>query len=292
MKSQTLSPRGLEVPRTTLSFVLITPARNEAKLIEATIQSMVKQTLLPLKWVIVSDGSTDGTDQIVERYAASHKWIELLRMPERKERHFAGKVYAFNAGYALVRDLDFDIVGSLDADLTFDEGYFAFLIDKFGRNEGLGVAGTPFVEDESQYDYRFTSIEHVSGACQLFRKKCFDDIGGYTPIKSGGIDLVAVMTARMRGWQTRTFTEKVIFHHRKMGTGHSSKLSAYLRFGKEDYYLGSHPLWEAFRSLYQMTKRPYILGGMLISTGYLWAGLTRMERPISNCAARRSSVWT
>src|SRR5262245_10781480 len=108
-----------------LSYVLITPARNEAKSIEGTIQSVVKQTHLPLKWVIVSDGSTDGTDDIVKRYAASHPWIELVRRPERQERHFAGKVHAFNAGYERVQKLQYDVIGNLDADLTFDEEYFS-----------------------------------------------------------------------------------------------------------------------------------------------------------------------
>src|SRR2546422_4803637 len=97
------------------TYVLITPARNEAKFIEQTIKSVVGQTIRPAKWVIVSDGSTDGTDDIVKRYASEYDWIELVRTPERKERHFAGKVQAFNAGYARVKDLKYDIIGSLDA---------------------------------------------------------------------------------------------------------------------------------------------------------------------------------
>src|SRR3989304_8081751 len=114
-----------------LSYVLITPARNEAAFIELTIESMIKQTVLPIKWVIVSDGSTDGTDDIVKRYTTEHKWIELVRMPERAERHFAGKVHAFNAGYARVKDLKYDIVGSLDADISFEEDYFFYLLGRF-----------------------------------------------------------------------------------------------------------------------------------------------------------------
>src|SRR3954463_9907207 len=92
-------------------YVMITPARNEAAFIELTLKSMVAQTLKPLKWVIVSDGSTDGTDDIVKRYASEHSWVELLRAPERKERHFAGKVHAFNAGRERVKDLDYDFIG-------------------------------------------------------------------------------------------------------------------------------------------------------------------------------------
>src|SRR6266481_6672836 len=105
------------------SYVLVTPARNEAQFIELTINSVVAQTVRPRKWAIVSDGSTDGTDDIVNKYAAEHPWIELVRMPERRERHFAGKVNAFNAGYARVADLNYDVIGNLDADVSFDEGY-------------------------------------------------------------------------------------------------------------------------------------------------------------------------
>src|ERR1017187_2624764 len=108
------------------TYVLITPARNEARFIEVTIKSVVAQTHRPLKWVIVSDGSTDGTDDIVGRYMADHPWIELIRMPERRERHFAGKVHAFNAGYAKVTGLNYDIIGNLDADVSFDEDYLEF----------------------------------------------------------------------------------------------------------------------------------------------------------------------
>ena len=176
------------------SYVLITPARNEAQFIELTIKSVVAQTARPLKWVIVSDGSTDGTDEIVRRYMLHHPWIELARMPERRERHFAGKVNAFNAGYAKVAGLDYNVIGNLDADVEFDSDYFDFLLRKFVENPRLGVAGTPFREGSFQYDYRFTSIEHVSGQIQIFWRECFEEIGGYVPRRIGGIDHIAVIT--------------------------------------------------------------------------------------------------
>ncbi len=262
------------------SYVLITPARNEAQFIEQTIQSVTAQSVLPLKWVIVSDGSTDGTDEIVKKYAARHPWIELVRMPEREERHFAGKVRAFNAGRERVENLQYDVIGSLDADITFGKDYFSFLLAKFAADSRLGVAGTPFQEGGQQYDYRFTSIEHVSGACQLFRRECFESIGGYKPIKGGGIDWVAVTTARMKGWKTRTFPERVCIHHRKIGTARNGSASAKFKVGVQDYYLGGHPLWEIFRCLYQMKKKPYILGGIFIYFGYLSAAMRRVEKPI------------
>jgi biofilm PGA synthesis N-glycosyltransferase PgaC len=264
------------------SYVLITPARNEAAFIELTLKSVVEQTVRPLKWVIVSDGSTDGTDEIVTKYLADNPWIELLRMPERRERHFAGKVHAFNAGYARVKHLPFEIVGSLDADLSFDSEYFLFLLAKLAENPELGLVGTPFQDGPNKtYDFRFVSIEHVSGACQLFRRQCFEDIGGYKPVKGGGIDHIAVLTARMKGWKTRTFTEKMSIHHRPMGTAERGTFKARFKTGSLDYALGGHPIWELFRTCYQMSKRPVLIGGLTLLAGYLWAFATRAERPIS-----------
>lgn len=263
------------------AYVLITPARNEAKYIESTIRSVINQTTLPLKWVIVSDGSTDGTDSIAEKYAAGRPWIEVMKMPERRERHFAGKVGAFNAGFERVRDLPYEVIGNLDGDISFGPDHFEFLITRFAENTSLGVAGTAFVEDERvAYDYNFTDINHVSGQCQLFRKECFQSIGGYRPRKIGGIDLVAVVTARMQGWQTRTFPEKVFMHHRTMGTGTHSALMAHYKTGRLNYVLGSHPLWEAARAIYQMTKRPYLLRGLLCFAGYCRELLKRTDKDV------------
>ncbi len=265
-----------------LSYVLISPARNEEEYVERTIHSVISQTVLPKRWIIVSDGSTDRTDEIVRQYMSRYDWIGLRRMPEHRDRQFAAKVHCFNAGYAQLKDMTYDIIGSLDADISFDKDYFAFLLEKFEGLPRLGVAGTPFVEQGTHYDYRFTNIEHVSGACQLFRRACFEEIGGYVPIRGGGIDWAAVTTARMKGWMTRTFTEKTCLHHRNMGTGNSSQLMTWFKHGRKDYFLGGHPLWEMFRSLYQMTKRPYVIGGALLMSGYTWAFMSRAERPISD----------
>jgi len=265
----------------TARYVLITPARNEAALIVLTLQSMTAQTVKPLKWVIVSDGSTDGTDEIVKRYAASNDWIELLRMPERKERNFAGKVRAFNAGHARVKDLDYDFIGSMDADLSFEADYFEFLLGKFEGQPSLGLVGTPFKENNVGYDYRYVSIEHVSGACQLFRRECFEAVGGYTPVRGGGIDLIAVLTARMKGWQTRTFPEKVLTHHRAQGSAKYNSVMIRFKDGEKDYVLGGHPLWEIFRWVYQMSRPPFVIGGCALLAGYVSSFVRRKPKSVS-----------
>jgi glycosyltransferase involved in cell wall biosynthesis len=265
-----------------LSYVIITPARNEARFIELTLQSVIAQTVQPLKWVIISDGSTDGTDEIVKQYASNFPWIELLRMPERRERNFAGKVLAFNAGHGKVKNLDYDVIVSLDADISFESNYFSFLLEKLTAEPALGLVGTPFQETSGQiYDYRFVSIEHVSGACQMFRRECFEAIGGYLPIKGGSIDHVAVITARMKGWKTRTFTEKVCLHHREMGTAQRGILTSRFKLGTKDYAVGNHPLWELFRATRQMTMSPAIFGGLALGAGYLWTWIRRVKRPVS-----------
>ena len=270
------------MPEHLYQYLLVTPARNEEEFIGFTIESMIKQTQLPVKWIIVSDGSTDRTEEIVSRYATRHSWIELVRMPQRNERDFGGKVSCFRAGLDRARGLRYDILGNLDADMSFERDLFSFLMEKFATNPKLGVAGSPFTEGKGTYDFRFSSVEHVSGACQLFRRECFEAIGGYTPIKGGGIDVVAVLSARMKGWQTRTFPEKTLMHHRAMGTAGHSGMTAKFKLGQKDYALGRHLLWESFRSLYQMSRRPFVLGGSALLLGYLWALVRRVERPVSD----------
>jgi len=264
-----------------LSYVLVTPARNEAQYIELTIKSMIAQTRTPRKWVIVSDGSTDQTDQLVAKYLGDYPWIELVRMPERKERHFAGKVHAFNTGYDRVKDLNPGIIGNLDADVSFEPEHFEFLIGKMEENPQLGVTGAPFREGDFQYDYRFTNIENVWGGCQLFRRECFEAIGGYMPLKGGCIDHVAVLSARLHGWQTRTFTDKVCVHHRVMGTALQGSLKSKFRMGAKDHSVGNHPLWELLRMTYQMKHRPYLVGGLALGLGYAWSLVRRAKIPIS-----------
>jgi glycosyltransferase involved in cell wall biosynthesis len=266
-----------------LSYVLVTPARNEEAYITKTLESVIQQTVLPKKWVIVSDASTDATDAIVKGYTVKYPWIELIRMPEKRDRSFAAKVGCFRAGFELVKDMNYDIVGNLDADISFDNDYFEFLLDKFESMPDLGVAGTPFIEEGySSVADSYEGEKHVAGACQLFRRKCFEDVGGYIAIKGGGIDWAAVTTARMKGWVTRSFKEKYFHHYRKLGTGESNRIKAIFSYGLKDYYLGGHPLWQLFRVVYRSTKRPYLVAGLVLSAGYFWGFLTMRARPISD----------
>jgi glycosyltransferase involved in cell wall biosynthesis len=263
-------------------YALITAARNEQAFIEKTLLSVVAQTVLPVKWVIVNDGSSDATPEIIENYAKGHDWITRLDMPVHRDRSFAAKAFCINAGYDHLKNMDFEIVGNLDADISFESGFFEFLLSKFIGDQSIGVAGTVFREEG--YDSSFDSFEgekHVAGQCQLFRRKCFEEIGGYTPHAAGGVDWIAVTHARMNGWVTRAYREKYFFHHRHLGTAERGSIASKFSYGEKDYYLGNHPLWEFFRVCYQLKNKPLFIGGMALGAGYLWGLLNRVKRPVS-----------
>lgn len=265
------------------AYVLITPARNEEAFIEKTLESMVRQSFPPLKWVIVEDGSTDRTAEIIRQYIRLYPWIEMVQMPRRRDRSFAGKVQAFNAGLQRVQDLPFNVIGNLDADLSFESDYLEFLLGKFHADPSLGVAGTTFREEgySSETD-SFEGRNHVPGGCQLFRRECWEQIGGYIPNRAGGVDWMAVTTARMMGWKTQSFRERSFFHYRRLGTSGRSVLSSLFLYGQKDYYLGGHPLWEMCRLTYRLAKQPYITGGLALGFGYCWAAIRRMPRAVSD----------
>lgn len=266
---------------TNLSYVLITPAHNEAAFIEATIECMLRQTTPPKRWIIVSDASTDGTDDIVLKYAKDCPWLELVRLEQASARDFGGKVRAFNAGYARISDLEYDIIGNLDADLTFEPDYFEFLMRQFEALPDHGLLGTTYIDvlhggaDEMTRDPR-----HVPGACQLFRRACFEAIGGYKPLPTGGVDLLAELASRKEGWKTQAFSEKVLHHYRPVGTATRNVYSSRFNYGFRDYYFGGSILWELLRTINQFRRPPYIIGGLCILSGYLWGLLTRQPSPV------------
>jgi glycosyltransferase involved in cell wall biosynthesis len=265
-----------------MNYILITAARNEARFIEKTLSSVAAQTELPERWFVVDDGSTDQTAEIIENFARRFAWIELIRQPPRAERSFAGKVYAFHTALKRAESLHFEVVGNIDADISFEPDHLAFLLQKFSEDPRLGVAGTPFTEEG--YDSAQDSFEgerHVAGQCQLFRVQCFREIGGYVPNPAGGVDWMAVTTARMKGWKTQSFPDKRFHHYRPMGTAETSGIGALFSYGQKDYYLGGSPVWQLFRVCYRSTKRPFLVGGLALLVGYCWAGLRRVQRPVS-----------
>ncbi len=264
------------------SYVLITPARNEEKCIENTIQSVISQTVLPLRWIIVSDGSTDKTDNIVERYLNDNSFIVLLRRKGDVLRNFSSQVFAFNTGYEKLQGLNYDYIGNLDADVSFQPYYYETVMKRFFVNPHLGIAGGYIYEEKkgqfrSRAGNRTYSVAH---AVQLFRKNCFEDVGGYVPLKYGGSDWHAQVMAILRGWKVQAFTDLPVYHHKPTLTAEGS-LKGGFRQGRMDYSLGSSPFFEILKCLSRISVKPYGIYSAYRFAGFLLGYLDREERPVS-----------
>jgi glycosyltransferase involved in cell wall biosynthesis len=251
-------------------YVIITPAHNEEAFIEKTIRSMISQTVPPAKWVVVNDGSSDQTGEIVKRYAEGYGFIRLVNLPRDSERNFARKVMAFNRGMAEIRDLDFDFIGNVDADMSFDPQYFQNILREFEADAGLGLSGgIVYTKVDGGFTTRDKTSDSVGGQVQLFRRECFKDIGGYLPLKLGGIDATAEIMARMKGWTVRKSFENRVWEHRRTGFADGTPLAARVREGRRFYSLGYDPLFYLVRCLYRLKDRPVILGSGAALLGFL-----------------------
>ncbi|MGE5411863.1 MAG: glycosyltransferase family 2 protein, partial [Clostridiales bacterium] len=164
------------------TYVLITAAKNEESFIELTIQSVIKQTRMPLKWIIASDGSTDCTDEIVKRYEQNYDFIRLVQIKNSSERNFASKVHALNLGCDLLKGIEYDFIGILDADITFEPEYYEKLINEFESNPRLGLAGGELYDYYNGDVHKMINSEiSVGNAIQFFRGECFSKIGSFVP---------------------------------------------------------------------------------------------------------------
>lgn len=272
-------------------YALVTPAYNEEKYIETTIKSIVAQTQLPVKWVIVSDGSTDGTDDIVKQYAAKYPFIELYRITEDHPRNFSAQVNAINTGYAQMKNVEFEFFGNVDADVEFPPNYYETLIQRFEADQSLGLIGGYIWEDYGAgfHDRRTNNPEAVSNSIQLFRRGIYDDIGGYHAVKYGGQDWVAEVMVRMRGWTVRAYADLPVMHYRPAAS-HGGWVRGWYRQGMMDYSLGSVGLFEIVKCTRRLVEPPYVLGAMARMTAFIYSFLTRQPRLVPEdfvCALRR-----
>ncbi len=262
-----------------MCYVLITCARNEELFLPRTIESVVAQSLLPLRWIIVSDGSTDRTDAIVPRWSAEHPFIRLVRVDGGKHRGVRSKVEAFRRGYRTLEHLQFEFIGNLDADIVLPPDYFANLIERYRNQPELGVAGGVVREASSgSFTERYPNLNSVCGAVQLFRRRCFEQIGGYRHVRLFGEDAVAEISARMFGWHTRTFPDLHVQHQRITGITRQAVAKTRVLQGTNDYLMGYHPLFFLCKMGYKVVEKPYLLGSLLMLWGYVSSALRRERR--------------
>jgi hypothetical protein len=264
------------------NYVLITAARNEEQHIEQTLKSVVAQSIKPRKWVIVSDGSTDRTDAIVSEYAARVPYLQLLRVEGEQTRNFGSKAQALHRGYGELNDTEYDFIGIVDADVSLPLDYYESILAKFAQDPKLGLAGGIVIDFYDGRVHKVVTREHsVRGAVQVFRRQCYEEIGGMPEVRGGGMDSVAEVLTRMRGWRVRSFSEVRGLHLKPTGrTLGSTWWRVRFREGQSDYMLGYHLLFMVFKCISRIVEKPYFIGALLRLTGFLTSIVRRQPRSV------------
>jgi glycosyltransferase involved in cell wall biosynthesis len=263
-------------------YVLMTAAHNEESYIEKTITSVLAQTILPKQWVIVSDGSTDRTDAIVENYAKENPLISFLKLSRPEGRNFGSKGMALKNAWKVLEKVRFDFIGNVDADIALAPEYFESLFKQFRNDPQLGIAAG-FIYEKQAGEFRNRAANRtysVPHAAQIVRGACYEAIGGYSIFKYGGEDWYAQQCAKMKGWQVRTFPELKVFHYRSTG-GASNPLRSHFRAGQSDYSFGSDPVFEILKCGRRVFEKPWLLGAGIRLLGFAWSSITREQRTVS-----------
>jgi glycosyltransferase involved in cell wall biosynthesis len=262
------------------SYVLVTPVRDEAGTIARTIGAVTRQTLPPSEWIVVSDGSTDGTNELVEAAARTHGWIRLMALPPRTGRSFAAVVQNTEAGVSALQVRDYEYIGLLDADLDFQADYFETLIKRFEASPHLGLAGGVVIDLGRPKDRFPRNRIDVPGAVQLFRRDCFDRLGGLVAIPEGGWDSLTCAMARMSGFETKLFTDLVVDHLKPRNISQGGPLRRLWQLGVRDYAVGYHPVFELFKCLGRVTEPPFLAAAVARWSGFCAATLQRRPRVV------------
>jgi hypothetical protein len=256
-------------------YVLVTPVRDEEKTIGLTIDSVLAQTRRPREWVIVSDGSTDKTDEIVCNASREHPWIKLLALPPRAGRCFTAVVKNTERGVGALECRDYAFLGLLDSDVSFQADYFEHLLKRFAAQARLGLAGGVVIDIGDPRDRLPRNRLDVPGAVQFFRRGCFESLGGLIAIPEGGWDALTCAVARLRGYETRLFTDLIVDHHKPRNFAHGSVLHRRWQLGVRDYALGYHALFEFLKCCSKLRHQPFFFGAAAWWLGYCSAVLQR-----------------
>lgn len=267
-----------------MNYIIITPAYNEEKYIEKTLESVIVQSVKPMKWVIVDDGSTDRTADIIKSYTSRFSWIKYtLRTREASQSYYASNVYAIFQGVASLEDEAYDYLAILDADITLPPDYYQSLGAILASDARLGIASGNCVDKiDNKIIRHLYDRRSCAKAIMVFRKTCFDQIGGFVPLKYGGEDTCACFSARMFGWKTWAFHELMATHNKPLGTGPSNKvLSIRFRQGLCDWALAAPLSFVILKSVRRCIKEPpFIIGGLARMVGYLYGLFSRKKRQI------------
>jgi GT2 family glycosyltransferase len=230
----------------------------------------------------LSDESTDRTDEIVKDYASRYGFIRLLRLTKRPGRNFGSVVFATEAGVAALNTKDYEFIGLLDADIRFSEYYYEEMLRRFSADPKLGLAGGLVVDCYGGIRRRVgQSLNDIAGAVQLFRRECFESLGGLVALPEGGWDAITCVRARMNGFKTRTFLEIEVDHLKPRNIAEGKLVRRTWQLGVRDYAIGNHPLFEVIKCAYLCIKPPLVIGGLLRIAAYTHCYLNRRRRKIA-----------
>lgn len=264
------------------AYVLITPVHNEEQLLPQLMEAVASQTILPKRWIIVDDGSTDATPDILKQYDGKYDFVVHVRLDRLAvESYYSRRAFVVLEGIKAVEKEAFDFLGVLDGDITMEPTYYEDVLREFDRDPKLGLASGVYLD---RIDGRLREVlidpGHVPGGLTLFRRECYDAIGGYIPQKYGGEDSCAEIMARHRGWKTHSFRQYRVVHHRPVGTGQGgSILKARFRQGLTEYGVATHPLFMLAKTCRRaVLERPYIVGSMARLAGFVYGYLKRETR--------------
>lgn len=259
-------PGAASTPR--WDYVLVSATRNEASTLETTIRSICNQSLLPREWIIVDNDSSDGTKDIVGAFAKQVRWIRYACCPWESGAGYANKVRALHLGVELVSFRDSEFLGVLDADVELPPHYYHCLLDVFHRHPDWGIAGGVVIEADGSGETSVSELSNVSGAVQMFRRACWECIGGLVPIPEGGEDTIACVAARHCGFQTRVLPELAVRHLKARGASWGGQVRRMWMTGRRDAAMGVHPLYAFIKYLAMLGRPPWMVRGLVMLAGY------------------------
>ncbi len=260
-------------------YIVITPVRDEAEHIGRTIDAMASQSVLPHLWIVVDDGSTDGTAQELDERARDLRWLRVIHRADRGRRANGGGVMeAFHDGLAMLPDEPWEYLVKLDGDLSFPVDYFERCLAKFAAESRLGIGGglvCRLVNGESRIDSTGDPAFHVRGATKIYRRDCWNAIAPLP--RTTGWDTIDEVHANLLGWRTRTFDDITLLQHKPTGGADGALRNAF-KNGRADYGSGYHPAFMMAKCVRRMLRQPWVLGAAALLAGYLTGYAMRAPR--------------
>jgi biofilm PGA synthesis N-glycosyltransferase PgaC len=263
-----------------MSYLLISPCRDEAAHMRETLDSVVRQSLRPARWVIVDDGSTDETPRILAEYARRHDWIEIVTLGDRGRRSVGpGVIEAFYAGYRTIDPDDYQYLCKLDLDLRLPPRYFEILAARMAANPRIATcSGKAYVEERGRLVSERHGDDTSLGMTKFYRVPCFKAIGGFErAVMWDGIDC---HRCRMKGWIACSWDEPGLrfVHLRPMGSSQSSIYAGRMRHGFGQYFMGTGLAYMTASAIRRLGEKPYVVGALAMLWGWIRSALAQAPR--------------